>query len=291
MDWLRRVAPYLFITPYALAFTCFIILPFFVAFGLAFVKLELTSQQPAAFVGFDNFREALGDPYFRKSLWVTVYFVVLAVPTTVALAMALAVGMQAMTQRWARNTVRAMLFVPGMLNVAVAAILWQWFFNGEFGLFNHLLESLGLPRLPWISSRALAMPSIVFMTLWWTVGGSAILLLAGLQQIPGELWEAASLDGAGAWKRFTQISLPMVRPVLLFVLVINTIGAFQVFGQTYLMTRGGPELATRSVVQYIYETAFNNYRLGYGAAMSWLLFMLIAAFSLVQFFVLRKVDA
>lgn len=279
---LREACAYLFLVPFAGSFFGFIILPFFVALVLAFVKLDLTSREPASFVGLKNFREALSDQYFWKALWATFYFVVMAVPATVVLATALAVGMHSMTNRRGRHTVRAMLFVPGMLNVAVAAILWQWFYNGEFGLFNHYLEQWGIGRVPWLSSRGMAMPSVMIMTLWWTVGGGAILLLAALQQIPEELWEAAALDGAGPWQRLWRVSLPLIRPVMLFVTILTTIGSFQIFGQPFLMTRGGPELATRGVVQYIYETAFNNYRLGYGAAMSWLLFMIIAVFSLIQ---------
>lgn len=285
---IEHIAAYGFVLPYAGSFALFIVFPFVLAFVLAFMKLDLTSQQPAAFVGLDNFAEALGDHYFRRAVAVTFVFVALAVPATVALAMLLAVGMNAMTNKRGRNWVRALLFVPGMLNVAVAAILWQWFYNGEFGLFNHYLQSWGFDGVPWLSDRRLAMVSVVVMTLWWTVGGSAILLLAGLQQVPNELFEAAALDGAGGWRRFWSVSLPMVRPVLLFVVIMNTIGGFQVFGQPYLMTRGGPELATRGVVQYIYETAFNNYRLGYGAAMSWLLFAIIAVFSFIQLRVLRE---
>jgi multiple sugar transport system permease protein len=127
------------------------------------------------------------------------------------------------------------------------------------------------------------MPSIVLMTLWWTVGGSMLVLLAGLQQIPESYYEAAAIDGAGRWAQFRHITLPLLRPVLLFVVLTGLIGAFQVFGQTFMVTRGGPELSTRVMVQYIYETAFNHYRMGYGAAMSWLLFLIIALVAAFQF--------
>jgi multiple sugar transport system permease protein len=253
---------------------------------LALMQFDLTSQTSARFVGLGNFAEALRDRYFWLALRATLSFVVLAVPATLVLSLVLALGLHAMTS--GRDAVRAVLFLPGMFNVAVAAILWQWFYNGEFGLFNHLLRELGLGRVPWLSSRWLAMPSVVLMTLWWTIGGATVVLLAGLQQIPPQLWEAASIDGATRWQSFRHVTLPMLRPVLLFVTVMNTIGAFQVFGQPFLLTRGGPELATRGVVQYVYETAFNNYRLGYGAAMSWLLFVVIGVFSLAQYALLRR---
>jgi multiple sugar transport system permease protein len=282
----QLLSSYLFLAPYAAAFCAFIVLPFLVAMVLAFLQLDLASQASPRFVGLRNFTEALADPYFWRALRATLSFVVLAVPATLTLSLLLALGLHAMTS--GRDAVRAILFLPGMLNVAVAAILWQWFYNGQFGLFNHLLRGAGLDAVPWLSSRWMAMPSIVVMSLWWTIGGATVVLLAGLQQIPPQLWEAAAIDGAGRWQSFRHITLPMLKPVLMFVAVMNTIGAFQVFGQPFLLTRGGPELATRGVVQYIYETAFNNYRLGYGAAMSWLLFAVIGVFSLVQYHLLRR---
>lgn len=274
------------LAPYAAAFTAFIVLPFFVALVLAFLNLDLTSQQAPQFIGLTNFREAFSDQYFWKATVATLTFVIWSVPSTITLALLLALGMSAMTK--GRNTVRAILFLPGMLNVAVAGILWQWFYNGEFGLFAHFLQKFGFDPIPFLSDKDLVWPAIVAMTLWWTIGGSAVIFLAAIQQIPTQLFEAAQIDGAGAWRRFWAITLPTIQPVMLFITIINTIGAFQVFGQPYLLTRGGPELATRGVVQYIYETAFNNYRLGYGAAMSWMLFAIIAVFALIQFRVMRR---
>jgi multiple sugar transport system permease protein len=175
-----------------------------------------------------------------------------------------------------------------MFNVAVAGILWAWFYNGEFGLFNFILKNLGQAPMPWLSDRNFAMPSIVLMSLWWSVGGTSIIVLAALQQIPHAIFEAATLDGAGSVPMISKITLPLLKPVMLFVVVTNTIGSFQIFGQPFILTRGGPELSTRGVVQYIYETAFNNYRMGYGAAMSWMLFAVIAIFALAQYRFMRR---
>ena len=281
----HQLPSYLFLLPYASSFAGFIILPFVVALVLSFLQFDLTSQEAVRFIGLRNFADALRDAYFWKAVRATFSFVVMAVPLMLGLSMVLALGLNAMGR--GRNCVRALLFLPGMLNVAVAAILWQWFYTDQFGLFNFLLRRVGLDGLPWISNRWLAMPSIVLMSLWWSVGGATIIMLAGLQQIPTQLFEAAAIDGASRWQTFRAITLPMLKPVLLFLTIMNTIGAFQVFGQPFLITRGGPELATRGVVQYIYETAFQNYRLGYGAAMSWLLFGFIAVFSLLQYRLLR----
>lgn len=282
----RNLAGLLFLAPYALSFTLFILVPIAVALGLAFMQFDLTARNSVQFVGTRNFQEAWHDDYFWQALKATLSYTVLMVPGLIVAATAMALGLNAMTR--GRNTIRALLFLPGMFNVAVCAILWQWFYNGEFGLFNFILKGLGLPTKPWLSDRAWAMPSIVIMSLWWTLGGTSIVLLAALQQIPKQIFEAAVLDGSTGTSMLGKIILPSMKPVLLFVVVTNTIAAFQVFGQTFLLTQGGPEMSTRGLVQYIYETAFRNYRLGYGAAMSWMLFAIVAFFALVQYRFLRR---
>ena len=186
-----------------------------------------------------------------------------------------------------RSIYRAAYFLPTLITISVAGLLWRWFFNSEFGLFNAALAPLNI-KVPWLTDVRWAMPSIVMMTLWWTVGGPMVVLLAGILQVPPQYHEAAALDGATPWQRFRMITLPLLRPVLLFVLVLNIIGSFQVFGQVYMITRGGPELTTRTLVQYIYESAFNNYRMGYAAALSWLLFLIIAVFAVLQFRVMKE---
>lgn len=286
-QWRSQLVGYVFLLPYGSAFLVFIVLPFVVSLALAFCQYDLTAQRAMRFVGLRNFREALfEDPYFWKAVAATFRYVAMIIPSQIVLSILLALGMNAMSS--GRKSVRALLFLPGMFSIAVTGILWQWFFDEEFGLFNHLLHLIGMPSVPWLSSPNIAMPSIVLMTLWWTVGGSAAVLLAGLQQIPPQILEAAALDGAGAWHSFWKVTLPMLKPVLLFTVVMNTIGGFQMFAQSMLLTNGGPEMATRGVVQLIYDTAFMNYRLGYGAAISWLLFLIIAAFSLIQYRLLRR---
>ena len=283
----RRFGGYVFLAPYLALFGVFLLAPLVYGLTLSFQSYEMISRRPPAFVGLANYREALGDPYFRKALWATAKFVMMAVPCTVGLALLLAAGLNALPDRRA-NLYRLCIFLPTMITISVGGILWQWFYNNEFGMFNEWLARLGLPRVPWITSTRMAMPSIVLMTVWWTVGGPTVILLAGLKQIPDAYYEAGAIDGAVGWRRLAYITLPLLRPVLLFVLVLNVIGAFQVFGQTFIITRGGPERSTRVLVQYIYETSFNFFRMGYGAAMSWLLFLIIVTFSIVQFRVLRE---
>jgi multiple sugar transport system permease protein len=281
-----RWSGYLFALPYLALFTMFMIVPLVYGLRLSLFRWELLSTAAPRFTGLDNYREALGDPYFWKALNATFRFVVLTAPTTIVVALLIAVGVNSVSQK-RQAFYRAAFFLPTMLTVSVAALLWRWFYNSEFGLFNAMLAPLGL-KVPWLTDSTWAMRSIVLMTLWWTVGGPMILLLAGLQNIPPQYLEAALIDGATPVRRFFAITLPLLRPVLLFAVVMNVIGAFQVFGQTFMITGGGPELSTRSLVHYIYVTAFNNYRMGYAAAMSWLLFVIIGIFSIVQFRIMRE---
>jgi multiple sugar transport system permease protein len=287
---------YGFLLPYLVLFSVFLVLPLLFGLGLSFFRYEMLSKEPAKFVGMENYAEALwtrhddgtrGDVYFRKALWATIRFVVMASPLTVTVALLLALGIS-MTPERRQNAYRLMVFVPTMITISVAGILWRWFFSDQFGLFNTWLVRLGFNEVHWLSNVNLAMKSIVLMTLWWTVGGPVVVLLAGIKQIPDAYYEAAAIDGATGWKRCWYITLPMLKPVLLFVIVLNVIGAWQVFGQTFIVTKGGPERSTMVLMQYIYETSFLNYRLGYGAAMSWLLFLIIAAFSVLQFRLLRE---
>ena len=178
------------------------------------------------------------------------------VPAFVFLAFTLALGLQAMKS--GRNVVRGLIFLPGMFNVVVASIIWRWFYDGEFGFFNYLLKKEGIAPIQWLGEKSLALPSVVVMSLWWGLGGATIIMLAALEQIPIHLYEAAMLDGATGRRLLTNITIPQMRPVLLFIVVTSTIGAFQVFGQTFMMTNGGPDRATTGLVQLIYDTAFNK---------------------------------
>ncbi len=281
---LRRWSGYLFALPYLSLFGAFVVAPLIFGLVLSLVRWEMLSDVPPRFIGLGNYREAFVDPYFRKAVKTTMLFVAMSVPLTVGAGLLIALGLHRLRRR--SGLYRAAFFLPVMINISVAGILWRWLLSSEFGLFNAYLGRVGI-RIPWITSTAWAMPSIVLMTLWWTAGAPAVILLAGLKQIPSVYYEAAAVDGASAWTRFRHITMPLLRPVMLFVLVMNIIGAFQVFGQTFMITHGGPELSTRVLVQYIYETAFNYYRMGYGAAMSWLLFGIIAVFAVTQFRVMR----
>lgn len=282
----KKYSGFLFLFPYFFLFTSFLLIPLIYGLGLSAFQWEMLSPAPPRWIGFGNYLEAFQDPYFWKAIWATTYFVVLCVPFSILMSLVLSVGLNALPRGF-QSIFRATYFLPTIISISVVGILWRWFYNSEFGLFNAYLAGLGW-KIPWLSDTRWAMPSIVLMTLWWTIGGPTVILLAGLQNIPEHYYEAASIDGANSWRKFLHVTLPLLRPVLLFVITMSIIGSFQVFGQTFIVTRGGPEHSTRVLVQYIYDTAFNNYRMGYGAAMSWLLFMVIAFFSLIEFRVLRE---
>lgn len=280
---------WLFALPHLLLFAAFVLGPLLFGLGLSLFRWDILTSRPAQFVGAANYQEALKDEYVTKALWATVRFVVMAVPSTIVLALLLALGLAAVPEK-RRPFWRALCYLPHLLTVSVVGLLWRWFYNTEFGLFNAYLVKFFGPQAkqPWLSDVNLAMPAIVIMTLWWTLGGPMLVFLAAIQNIPTAYHEAAAIDGATGWQTFWRVTLPQLRPVLLFSIVMNVIGSFQVFGQVFMITRGGPELSTRTLVQYIYDTAFNNYRMGYAAAISWILFLVIAVFSVIQFRLMRE---
>jgi multiple sugar transport system permease protein len=282
----KNPSGWLFAAPYLILFCVFVLGPLLFGLGLSLFRWDMLTTRPVAFVGLANYQEALGDEYVVKALGATLRFVVLAVPLTLTVALFLAAGLSTIPES-RRGFWRAICYLPSLLTVSVVGLLWRWFYNTEFGLFNAYLKLVGI-KIAWLSDVNWAMPAIVLMTLWWTLGGPMLVLLAAIQNIPTAFHEAAAIDGATPSQRFWRITMPLLKPVLLFSVIINVIGAFQVFGQVYMITRGGPELSTRTLVQYIYDTAFNNYRMGYAAAISWLLFLVIAVFAVIQFRLMRE---
>jgi multiple sugar transport system permease protein len=277
---------YAFIAPYAVCFLAFVFLPVCISLGLAFTQLDLADMTKSKLVGVQNFKDAFQDEYFWKATYATLRYAALMVPSALIIGLLLSFGLFFMGR--GRNTVRAFIYIPAMLNVAAAGILWQWFFTPEFGLFNFIFKKFGLPPVPWLSDKTYAMPAVVTMSIWWTVGGTAIIMLSALQQIPASFLEAAAVDGATRIRIVQKIIFPMLRPVLFFVFVTATIAAFQMFGQAMILTNGGPEFSTRGLPQYMFETAFNGFHFGLGAAVSWLLTAMIAIFAITQGIVIRK---
>ena len=270
---------YVFLLPNIVGFLIFTALAVVAAFGLALTEWDLLT--PPRFIGFANYQKLLtNDPVFRQTLVNTLYFVAGVVPLDIICALSLALLLNRPIR--AMTFYRAIYFVPVVTSLIAVAIVWQWLYHTEVGLVNFVLTRLGLPRVNWLGSTEWAMPAVILMSVWKAMGYYAVIFLAGLQGIPTHLYEAASIDGANGWQRFWRITLPLLSPTMFFVLVISMIQAFQVFGQIFIMTRGGPGNATNTIVYFIYNNGFVWFRMGYAAAASWILFAIIFAITALQ---------
>ncbi|MFJ7749659.1 carbohydrate ABC transporter permease [Arthrobacter sp. NPDC097144] len=238
------------------------------------------------FSGLKNYVTMFQDPYFRKSLWNTV-FMMLAIPVGLVVSLALALAMN----RKMRGTTffRTVYYLPVISSIAAVAILWQWAFNGDFGLINQVLALVGIDGPNWLQNAGTVKPALMIMAVWKGLGYSMLLYLAALQSVPRYLYEAAALDGANAWKQFVNITIPMVRPVTFFLLVTSIIGGSQVFVEVNIMTpTGGPEFSSATIVWYIWQKAFDNLQMGYASAMSVVLGLLVFLVTFLQFRLNRR---
>lgn len=281
----ERFMGYLYIGPWLIGFLLLTAGPMCVSLYLS--TTSWTMLAPPVQVGFANYASILtDDPLFTVSLVNTLFYVVLSVPLGLGVALGLALLLDQKVKGVA--FFRTAFFLPSITNMVAVAMLWLWVFNPEYGLLNSLLRQIGITGPLWLQSESWAKPSLVLMSLWG-VGGTMMIFLAALQGIPGELYEAAELDGAGPGRKFLHITLPMISPAMLFNLVVGIIGTFQVFTQAFVMTgsaqpgtEGGPNNATLFVVLYLFKKAFQEFRMGYASALAWVLFFLILAATIVQ---------
>jgi len=258
--------------------------PLLFAAYLAFHRWSVIS--PARpFVGLDNFIELIHDKLFWHSLRNTVIYI-LHVPFGMALSLLIALAVNRRVR--GIRLLRTVYYLPAVSSLVSTAIMWRWIFHSEFGIMNYFLSLFGLPKLPWLASPYLAMPAIMIMSVWMIMGQQMIIFLAGLQSIPSEYHDAASVDGANAFQRFWYITLPLLKPTTFFVLVTSIIGSFQVFTPVYVLTEGGPLRSTDVAVFHIWQTAWQELRMGYAAAQAWILFAIILIFTVVQFRLLGK---
>lgn len=279
---------WVFLGPFLVPFALFWAMPILQGLYLSFTNASLTAAQER-FVGLANYQRLFTDPTYRKSLGNTVVFVVENVPVLVVAGLLLALLLNESMPGLA--VIRAAFVAPYLITASAVAIIWQFVLDPTTGLLNAWLAGVGLPTQQWLNEPGQAMGAIVLITLWWRVGFPLLVLLAGLQEIPGELYEAAKLDGAGPLQRFWSITLPLLAPVLFFVLIIRLIDSFKVFAQVYLVTGGGPVGSTRVLLQYLYEVGFQDFRSGYAAAIGWSLFLIILAVTAVQLRFLRRFGA
>ncbi|MBR8742608.1 carbohydrate ABC transporter permease [Nocardiopsis sp. MG754419] len=275
-------SPLVFLLPFLLVYALFLGWPLLSGLWMSFTDIALNGAG-GAFVGADNYTEALGDPMVWRTLGNTFLFTLMTTVPLVVVALTMAVLVHTgLPGQWMW---RLSFFLPFLLPVATVALVWDFLYVEDFGLFNSALGFLGMEGLGWLTDEGVAMWSVALTTLWWTVGFNFLLYLAALQSIPDHLYEAAALDGAGAWARLWYVTLPQLRGTTVVVLLLQVLASMKVFDQIYLLTAGGPGDSTRSLLLYIYDVGFTGYRFGYGAAVSYLFLAIVLVIAGLQLWI------
>ena len=272
--------------PSLLGMTVFYIFPVISSLAFSFTKWDLLS--PIRWVGIANYVNAVNDPAVQQALRNTVLFILGYLPSVVMLGLGLALLLNRV--RRGRAFFRAVYFVPVVTSWVAVSLIWKWLLNPQYGLINYGLSLLGITGPGWLFDPNWAMPGVIITTVWKDIGFVTVIYLAGLQDIPEHLYEAAALDGVTGWQRFWHITFPMLMPTTFFVTTISLISSFQVFDQVWVMTQGGPAGATSVMVELIYKNAFSYYQMGYASAISWVLFALIFAVTIAQNLLQKRVD-
>jgi len=278
---------YLFLLPFIVLYAIFTLLPIFQSFWISLHDWEIVGTN-IRFVGPQNYARLMDDKLFWASLQHTITFVLLTIPIIVlGLLFALILNRKV----HGIGFFRTLYYVPNVLSVAVIGVIWgRIFASTGAGLINTLLAKINVEAIPWLNSKQLAMPSVAIATVWWSVGFNTLVLLAGLQGINEELYDAAKVDGANVLQRFRYVTLPGLQRTMAFVSVLQVIASFQIFGQVDIMTSGGPAGQTRTIVYYIWERAFEFWQLGYGAAMAFILFLVLLSISIIQLRLFRDTE-
>jgi multiple sugar transport system permease protein len=282
----EAIAGYIFLLPWLIGFLWFTLGPVLWSFGLSLT--DYSGMKSPSFIGFFNYKQILfNDSLFWQSLKVTTIFSVVSVPLGLVFALAIAL---LLNQRVRFLSVwRTIYYLPSLVTGAAVALLWQFMFNEQFGVINSVLSAVHLPSVPWLSSEFWIIPALIVASLWGSTGGM-LIFLGGLQGIPTELYEAAMIDGANAWRKFWHVTIPMLSPTIFYNLIFGIIGSFQVFSLVFLLTGGigsmnvgGPNYASYMYAIYIYQTAFAFGRLGYAAGLGWILFALVLVLTMFVF--------
>jgi multiple sugar transport system permease protein len=276
----------LLMAPFLVLYLLFIIGPSLYMVVMSFFDTSLVQPGLGAFAGFRNYADALGNPAFWSSMWHTIWFTILTAPPLVVLGFVFAL----LADRASRGRAffRLAFFLPYILPSAVVALIWIWLYTPELGLLGRVVTAFGFPEPAWLGNPNLAMWSLALTTVWWTLGFNFVLYLAGLQDIPRELYEAAAIDGAGPWQQIRRITIPMLARTTSLVLVLQVIASLKVFDQMYIMTSGGPNFSTRPVLEYVYDSGFTDFRVGYASSVSTLFFILVLTVSAVWVFLTRR---
>ncbi|MCA9994760.1 MAG: sugar ABC transporter permease [Anaerolineales bacterium] len=273
---------WLFLLPSLIGFVTFYAVPGVRGLYISFTDWDMLSDP--TFIGVENYVDMFQDKQFWRSLQVTVYYVLLNIPLQTILAIGLAVMMDRVTKS---NIIRGLFIMPWLLPPVIVALIWLWMLDPSLGFVNNLLQVFGISRQPFLGSPDQAMPSIALINIWQYTGYTALLFFAGLQTIPKAIYEAAAIDGATERRIFWSITLPLLRPVLVFVLVTTIIGSFQIFDTIAVTTGGGPIDATRVITWYIFEYAFQRFQMGYATAVSVVLFLILIIATILQMRILR----
>jgi len=269
---------YIFMLPVILGLLLFYLGPMIASLYFSFTDYNMLSA--AEWVGLQNYRDLMDDDIFWTSLRVTVMYSAISVPLVLLLALALAL---LLNQKFTGVTAfRTIYYLPTVMSGVAVATLWKWIFNTDYGVLNLLLDKIGIRGPAWLTDENWAIWALILTSLW-TAGGSMLIFLAGLQSIPNDLYEAAEIDGAGAWNRFRNITIPLLSHVTFFNLVLGIIGALQVFTEGFVLTRGGPNNSTMLLSIYLYRNAFEYLKMGYASALAWVMFLIVLALTLVVF--------
>lgn len=267
-----------FVSPWVLGFFAFTLYPFAATLYYSFTNYNIV-QHPK-WVGLANYGGLLHDSLFWTSLWNTGFYTVLEVPLSTAVAIGLALLLNMKIRGMA--IYRTLFYIPTVVPIVASSILWLWLFNPSFGIVNEVLSGLHINGPPWMFSEAWAKPTFIILGIWGS-GTPMVVYLAALQGVPVEMYEAAKLDGAGAWQRTLRITLPMISPAILFNVVLSLVACLQYFTQAYVMTQGGPNNSTLFYALYLYQQAFDDLHLGYASAMAWLLFVIVVIITVMLF--------
>ena len=281
----RRANPaWLFVAPALAAIALFLFVPVVASLLLSFTDFDIYAVANPAnlrFVGLGNYGALLGDPLFARALRNTLYYVAVGGPLSVAASLAAALLVNARFARF-RPLFRTAFFLPVVTTLVAIAVVWRYLYHPRVGLVNQLLAHLGIAPIDWLGDPLWAMPAIIAMSIWKNFGFNMVIFVAGLQAIPERLYEAASLDGAGPWRQFRHVTLPMLAPTALFVAVMTMIGGFQLFAEPYVMTQGGPSNATLSIVLLMFQEGFRFWNMGYAAAVAFVLFAILLVATALQ---------
>lgn len=269
---------YLFILPNFIGFLMFMFIPIMASLGLSFTDYDIISKMN--FVGLRNYIRLFSDEKFIKAILHTIYFAVLTVPTGMALALLLAVLLNKPIR--GIKIFRTFMFIPVVTSSVAVALVWGLLYDDYSGLFNNILNSIGLPPVGWLTDSKIAMVSIAIMSIWKGLGYNMTVFLAGLQGVPSEIYEAATIDGANSIHKFFKITIPLIGPTTYFVSIMSLIGSLQVFDQVWIMTKGGPIDSTSTIATYLYQNAFQYYKMGYASAAAYVLFIIIMIMTLIQ---------